>query len=93
MKTKPNMIIASGDSSMFVKVTSWSGWGNPIAYGTGTLEIDDCNPTCAQGTFTGHPATVKLFALAGYGSAGKRAYTEMAIISPPNSMAFHHLLP
>lgn len=92
MKTKPSMIITSGDSSMFVKVTSWSAWGSPTAYGTGTLEIDDCNPTCVQGTFTGHPATVTLTGLTPY-AGGKQAYAEMAITSPPNSMSFHHLLP
>ena len=85
MKTEPTQIVTTGDGSSYVKNLTWSGWGSATATGTGTLEIDNCNPNCAQGTFTGYPATVTLSGLTGFG-AGEQAYSVI-VVSAPSSPA------
>ena len=81
MKTEPTQITASGDGSAYVKNLTWSGWGSATVTGTGTLELDDCNPSCAQGTFTGYPATVTLSSPVGFGN-GEQAYSVMVVSAP-----------
>jgi serine/threonine protein kinase len=81
MKTEPAQIVTSGDSSGFVKDLAWSGWGTATAQGSGLLEIDNCIPNCAQGTFTGYQATVSLWGLTPYGR-GAEAYADMTITAP-----------
>jgi hypothetical protein len=38
----------------------WSGWNSKNARATGTLWIDSCDPTCAQGSTGYHPLIVTL---------------------------------
>ena len=81
MKTEPAQIVTTADGSGYVKNLVWSGWGTAIAHGAGILEVDNCIPNCAQGTFTGYPATVTLSALTGYGN-GLHGYSVIAISAP-----------
>ena len=81
MEVRPKQITNSGDGSGYVKDLVWSDWGSPQATATGTQEIDDCNPNCAQGTFTGYPATVTLAGLTPYGT-GLEAYSTIVIQAP-----------
>jgi serine/threonine protein kinase len=81
MKTEPAQIVTTGDGSGFVKGLTWSGWGTAVALGSGLLEIDNCIPNCAQGTFTGYQATVTLSGRTPYGS-GAEAYANMTITAP-----------
>jgi hypothetical protein len=39
---------------------SWSKWGKKIARGTGTYQVNDCVPSCADGTITPTPASLVL---------------------------------
>ncbi len=75
------MIITSADGSGLVQKLIWSGWGSATAQGFGLLEIDNCNPDCAQGPYTSYPATVTLSQLTPYGH-GKQAYAQMVISAP-----------
>ncbi len=81
MKTEPTQIVTTAAGSGYVRSLTWSGWGDSQAVGTGVLEVDDCNPNCAQGTFTGYPATVTLSGLTPFGN-GKHAYSAMTISAP-----------
>jgi hypothetical protein len=81
MKTEPARVITSADGSGYVTDLTWSGWGTATAQGAGTLEADSCTPNCAQGTYTGYPATVTLTSPAPYGN-GKHAYAEMVVNAP-----------
>jgi serine/threonine-protein kinase len=81
MKTEPARIFTSADGSGYLKNLTWSGWGSATAQGTGTLEVDDCSPDCADGTFTGYPATATLSGLTPYGS-DKQAYADMVVSAP-----------
>jgi hypothetical protein len=81
MKSEPTQIVTTGDGSGYLANLTWSGWGTATATGTGTLELDNCNPNCAQGTYTGYPATVTLSGLTGYGH-GDSAYSTMVVNAP-----------
>jgi hypothetical protein len=81
MKSEPVQIVTTGDGSGYLKNLTWSAWGQPTAQGSGELEVDNCNPNCAQGTFTGYPATVALSSLTSYGG-GNQAYADMTVNAP-----------
>jgi serine/threonine protein kinase len=81
MEVMPKDISIAGDGSGYVKNLVWSDWGNSRATATGTLEIDNCTPNCAQGTYTGYPATVTLSGLTPYGS-GVEAYSTIVVQAP-----------
>src|SRR5438045_3314703 len=56
-KLKPaNVILACGDASFGATGMSWSKWTRKTAVGTGTGQINDCNPDCAHG----HPKTAPI---------------------------------
>lgn len=70
---KPASIAYTGDSTGFVGGVDGTGWAHPgrlrwTAYGprqgraTGVVWLDDCEPSCAAGTFTAHPVKVHVFA-------------------------------
>jgi hypothetical protein len=48
---------------------TWSKWGRKLARGTGTYQVNDCVPNCAEGTITPTPASV---VLSGRQLCGKR---------------------
>ena len=58
---RPSMIyIACGTGNVSVSHISWSSWGALGAIGTGTFNVNDCLPNCAEGTFSSVPASVSL---------------------------------
>jgi hypothetical protein len=81
MEATPSEISTAADGSGFVKNLLWSNWGNTRATATGMLEIDNCTPNCAQGTYAGYPATVTLSGLMPYGS-GVEAYSTIVVQAP-----------
>ena len=58
-----------------------TGWGSSTATGTGVLEVNNCTPSCAAGTYTGYPATVTLSGPVSYSSSAQ-AYASMVISAP-----------
>jgi hypothetical protein len=79
------LITVSGDGSVFVTGLVWSGWGGSRATATGTLEVNNCTPNCAQGKYTGYPATVTLAGLKPYGT-GLEAYSTIVVQSPASGV-------
>ena len=57
---QPATIYMSADGSLWAKDLTWTGWGTPTAVGHGTAEANNCQPDCAQGTFSVHPVTLTL---------------------------------
>lgn len=47
-------------SSWNVERLMWSSWGRLSASGKGVDRYNDCDPSCADGTTTSYPATLKL---------------------------------
>jgi hypothetical protein len=60
-KFKPrNVIIACGDASLGAREMAWSKWKHKIALGTGTGQVNDCDPDCAHGTTKDAPMQLLL---------------------------------
>ena len=60
-KFKPaNVILACGDASFGSTGMSWSKWTRKTAVGTGTGQINDCNPDCAHGKPKTAPIELRL---------------------------------
>ena len=87
MEVKPTQITTSGDGSAYVDKITWSSWGGSQAAGAGTLELNNCTPNCAQGTYTGYPATVTLDGLKPYGT-GLEAYSTIVVQSPSSNTTY-----
>lgn len=71
-----------------------TGWGLSGATGSGTLKLDNCDPNCAQGSFTDYQVTVVLSDLTGYG--GGAAYATMMVVAPGSpfgTRTYKHLAP
>jgi hypothetical protein len=47
-------------SSEFVAGLKWTSWRS-AAFGSGVLKVNDCTPTCAQGTYVKYPILVVLW--------------------------------
>lgn len=47
-------------SQEFVSGLTWTSWQS-TAYGSGTLKVNDCNPSCAAGHFVKFPILVVLW--------------------------------
>lgn len=40
---------------------TWASWTTERATGSGAVWLDDCTPSCAEGTFTAHAVKVRAF--------------------------------
>jgi hypothetical protein len=76
--SKPKSItLACGDGGIAAVIRRWTVWSPEAASGTGTVEINNCQPNCAAGTSSRYPAT---FRLLGPKQAAQVTYfTELAI--------------
>ncbi len=95
MRAEPASIVLAADGSTFVRDLTWTGWGSATARGTGTMERDDCTPSCAQGALHAYQATISLSGLTAYGS-GDHAYATMVVTAPSTADAsydYQHLVP
>jgi hypothetical protein len=50
----------SGDSTAFLDKMTWNSWSGSTAVGTGTYELNGCNPNCAAGPLHKVPTVVTL---------------------------------
>lgn len=56
---EPPELVACGAFAL-INIT-WSSWGTEDAWGKGILEINDCIPSCANGSYNNYPANFELF--------------------------------
>lgn len=58
---KPKRIIVTcADANFVVQGINWSSWTSVRATGRGVARVNDCNPSCAAGTFRSYPVRVTL---------------------------------
>lgn len=58
---KPHKIVsACGDGNEWAYVKEYGSWGAKVAWGHGRLHMNDCEPSCAEGTMRSYPATFRL---------------------------------
>src|SRR5215469_9275064 len=67
-------------SNEFIGNLSWTSWRS-TAFGHGALEVNNCTPSCAQGTFVKYPILVVLWrAEPGPGHAGRHFFSRLTWI-------------
>jgi hypothetical protein len=54
---RPARFVYTGDGSGYLTATAWSAWGASGAVGTGYDHVNNCTPSCGQGTFHAYPAS------------------------------------
>jgi hypothetical protein len=60
-KIEPHRItLACGDSNALLRHMHWDDWNTEKAKGQGELSINNCDPSCADGTFIGYGVKAKL---------------------------------
>ena len=86
-----NVTIACGDGSLLATGVSWSSWTQKSAVGTGTGDINDCNPDCVDGTRHSAPIELQLTKPRKC-SNGRRLFTRLrytwtagAPVGPPSA--------
>jgi len=52
--------VACADGSAVLTHLNWTSWTRSRAAGSGTLQLNNCTPTCAGGTFSPYSATIAL---------------------------------
>lgn len=73
---KPSLIYlgCGAGSHIRFRITTWRSWGGPVATGDGFLEVNDCEPNCADGTFRPSAGRIQLRQRVRCG--GTRRYTR-----------------
>jgi hypothetical protein len=53
--------LACADGGIGVTGITWDSWGTAAAYGSGTLNVNTCQPDCAAGNEQSYPASIEVF--------------------------------
>lgn len=63
---EPRKIVATcADGGVYAVVRSYGSWRRAQALGEGRLHMNDCDPSCAEGTFHSYRATFRLSRVVG----------------------------
>ena len=57
---RPASVASSGDGKQIIDNMIWSSWTATAAHADATREIENCSPSCAEGTITPMPITFDL---------------------------------
>ena len=80
---KPKKIILTcGDGSTTVQKIKWSAWGTDEAMGTGTFRINQCQPTCSNGSIKKYPVTLRLYRPKSCPEADRREWSRLRFNFP-----------
>ena len=71
------IVIACGDGALFVVVRRYRTWGQDRARGRGAIWANDCEPTCADGTF--HRTRARIHLYRPVSTSGTPVFTRMAV--------------
>jgi hypothetical protein len=75
---RPLIFGFSADGSGYARVQSWSSWTGSEATSSAVMELNQCNPNCAQGSFTSYAG---LLVLSDPQPCPKNQLTEFMIVT------------
>jgi hypothetical protein len=79
--------VLSGDSTAILDKMTWNTWSGSEAVGTGTYELDGCNPNCAAGPIYHVPTVVTLSSpVKACSSSGTRYFWTRATFRYPDGL-------
>lgn len=77
---RPRDYFLSCDSSDWLSQLRWSAWTSKEASAAGTEWLNDCEPDCADGHYTGYPVRVTVSGLApALGNPGRERYVRYSL--------------
>ncbi len=77
-KVKPKLVVLGcADFNFYVNHLRWKHWGSPRATGRGTAHVNNCNPSCAGGTFHDYRGKLQLRKIKLCSSDGHLHYTQV----------------
>ena len=80
LRYKPAKLIYTGDGSSYLERLKYRSYGRSRAVAVGVDEVDDCDPSCATGSY--HPVPARLTFSRRAECRGKRVYTKLRIAAP-----------
>jgi hypothetical protein len=80
LRYKPTRIIYTGDGSSYVDHLRYHSYGSARAIAVGIDEVDDCDPSCSDGTY--HRVNARVTFSRRAECRGKRVYTLLTIDAP-----------
>lgn len=78
------VIITCADAGFRLTELLWQAWGAPVATATGTAVVNDCEPSCAEGTYRRYPVEASVTRLRRCEN-GRRQYTRLRYSFPQES--------
>ncbi len=78
-KVRPRALQMSGDASWIIGPMRWTSWGGTTARGTGTSDVETCEPNCASGGILKTTSQVTLSKLGSF--HGRRVYRCISVSS------------
>jgi hypothetical protein len=87
-KVRPGVYdIGCMPSSEYVAGLKWTSWRS-VAFGSGTLKVNNCTPTCAAGKYISYPILTVLWCAEAWPKhSGSRYFTRLAWIFTGNRPA------
>jgi hypothetical protein len=79
LKIRPRAIQMSGDASWIIGPIRWTSWGGATAKGSGTSDVETCEPNCASGGVVKTTSQVTLYTLGSFD--GRRVYRCISVSS------------
>jgi hypothetical protein len=79
LKMRPRAIQMSGDASWIIGPITWTSWGGAIAKGSGTSDVETCEPNCAAGGIVKTTSQVTLSTLGSFD--GRPVYRCISVSS------------
>jgi hypothetical protein len=100
LQVRPSTITYTGDGTGYLGGPSarmanvgirWANWTPHLAVGTGFNQLNNCDPSCARGTFRGYPVKIELWRPQKL--SGTLVFTRMTIFykkNPPRGEPRHY---
>lgn len=81
LETKPKeIVLACADANEYLDNVRWKSWKKKKAKGRATYKVNDCDPTCADGTWESYKVRVTL--RKPRTQSGERVYSQMILRFP-----------
>jgi len=74
---RPHVITFGATSNLYIKNVRWQSWQHATAHGSGTLEVNQCRPSCARGKYRQYLAAVGLYRIRHH--HGRAYFTRLGV--------------
>jgi hypothetical protein len=88
---RPSTFLLFCDGSGYFARLRWSTWNAAMATAAGVLYVDNCEPNCAQGSWSHRNVDLIFWRSEPVkGHPGRRGYSQMTVLYPSNAISSHN---